>query len=303
MVLSAAHCAPPHIDGVSIAPRFLPLPSSSSLPMDETTQEPAKRFGIRKRILHPHFNETSLKHDVVLLLLDGYSTAPTVRINNDSSLLPTSNDPHDESTTMDNNTARPPPPPTTMGNSSSSPTNNNNDNATTTTMTNSTVTNTTANPQNNTVVSSSSNDTINKSGSHSRSQQPYDIRFQRNNNNNNNNATATSNSSGLLLTVIGWGVTDPDDSRSVSPLLQQATVEYVDNAECVNISRTGGPGLHYDGRVTDDMMCTLDDGRGSCQGDSGGPLLLSPPGNNNDNVGDLQVGIVSWGFFCAKGKC
>ena len=40
------------------------------------------------------------------------------------------------------------------------------------------------------------------------------------------------------------------------------------------------------------MMCARDDGQDSCQGDSGGPLY--------DSVNDVLVGVVSFGYGCAK---
>lgn len=44
------------------------------------------------------------------------------------------------------------------------------------------------------------------------------------------------------------------------------------------------------GGVTERMICAADPGKDSCQGDSGGPLVS----------GGKQVGIVSWGYGCAR---
>merc|ERR1711933_654130 len=44
--------------------------------------------------------------------------------------------------------------------------------------------------------------------------------------------------------------------------------------------------------ITDDMLCAADPGKDSCHGDSGGPLW--------DEEDNLLVGVVSWGFGCAR---
>lgn len=40
------------------------------------------------------------------------------------------------------------------------------------------------------------------------------------------------------------------------------------------------------------MLCALGDNKDSCQGDSGGPLVIPDVSAG----GDVQVGVVSWGF-------
>lgn len=86
-------------------------------------------------------------------------------------------------------------------------------------------------------------------------------------------------------TVLGWGKTS--NLAPPSDTLRQVTLPIVSNTTC-NISNPG--------QITDNMLCAgyLQGGKDACQGDSGGPLIVS----DRDNRW-LQVGIVSWGRFCA----
>ncbi|XP_012272593.1 chymotrypsin-1 [Orussus abietinus] len=79
----------------------------------------------------------------------------------------------------------------------------------------------------------------------------------------------------------GWGTTSyPGD---VPNKLQHITLSVIDQRECLNTSL----------RVTDDNICTLNKkGEGACHGDSGGPLVAD----------GVQIGVVSWGTPCAKGR-
>merc|ERR1712025_1463089 len=56
----------------------------------------------------------------------------------------------------------------------------------------------------------------------------------------------------------------------------------------------GAVNASYDGQIFDEMMCTMNEGRGECQGDSGGPLTV------NENGKHILVGVVSWSDGCAK---
>jgi len=87
--------------------------------------------------------------------------------------------------------------------------------------------------------------------------------------------------SGQDLVVAGWGTTS--SGGSVSDLLLQAEVDYVDNSSC--------NGDYGAGSITDRMFCASAPGKDSCQGDSGGPII--------DEATGIQVGVVSWGFGCA----
>lgn len=56
---------------------------------------------------------------------------------------------------------------------------------------------------------------------------------------------------------------------------------------------------HYDGRISDRMICAGYEGgrKDSCQGDSGGPLVKQQA--TSDGL-PIQYGVVSWGFGCAQ---
>jgi trypsin len=92
------------------------------------------------------------------------------------------------------------------------------------------------------------------------------------------------------LEVTGWGRTS--EGGVTSDDLRKATVPYVENSVC------NQPGA-YAGKIQPSMMCAgwQDDEGGidSCQGDSGGPLVV-PKGPD----GALLVGVVSWGYGCAR---
>jgi secreted trypsin-like serine protease len=92
---------------------------------------------------------------------------------------------------------------------------------------------------------------------------------------------------GTLLTVIGWGNTSTTGQSSFPDELRELQVPVVGDAEC---------DFAYGGFVTvETQVCAGERGVDSCQGDSGGPLFATT------TSGDwVQVGIVSWGFKCAK---
>eukprot|EP00321_Phaeocystis_globosa_P016558 CAMPEP_0118809406 /NCGR_PEP_ID=MMETSP1162-20130426/251_1 /TAXON_ID=33656 /ORGANISM="Phaeocystis Sp, Strain CCMP2710" /LENGTH=362 /DNA_ID=CAMNT_0006738835 /DNA_START=54 /DNA_END=1138 /DNA_ORIENTATION=+ len=89
------------------------------------------------------------------------------------------------------------------------------------------------------------------------------------------------------VTVAGWGVTTEDGS---SPdVLHSVDLTLLTNAQCENYG--------YSGDLVDSMICAIGDlegGEDSCQGDSGGPLFAQQGGE------DIIVGVVSWGYGCAR---
>ena len=66
------------------------------------------------------------------------------------------------------------------------------------------------------------------------------------------------------LTVIGLGTTD--FQGPYPKVLQQVTVDYVNNTQC---RQAKGSGLSYDKVVTPDMICIYARDQGQCNGDSG----------------------------------
>ncbi|HEX5038938.1 MAG TPA: serine protease [Candidatus Limnocylindria bacterium] len=92
---------------------------------------------------------------------------------------------------------------------------------------------------------------------------------------------------GTLLTVIGWGNTSGTGQASFPDELREVDVPVVDDATCDKANK----GFV----VPETMLCAGDKGLDSCQGDSGGPLFATTAGGT-----EIQMGIVSWGFGCAK---
>ncbi len=86
--------------------------------------------------------------------------------------------------------------------------------------------------------------------------------------------------------VAGWGVT-ASGSQQEEPNLMEVLVPLVDTAVC---------NLSYGDTITGNMLCAgyMEGGKDSCQGDSGGPLISTYYGQQ------VQIGIVSWGYECAK---
>jgi secreted trypsin-like serine protease len=92
---------------------------------------------------------------------------------------------------------------------------------------------------------------------------------------------------GPNVKVTGWGALT--EGGSGTNQLMQVDVPVVSTAECNKPES-------YGDRITAQMFCAgfRDGGRDSCQGDSGGPVMSEVSG------GPQLVGVVSWGFGCAR---
>lgn len=92
--------------------------------------------------------------------------------------------------------------------------------------------------------------------------------------------------SGACSMISGWGrmVEGGDASRG----LLKANVPIISQSECNRV---------FDGAIGAGMICAgfREGGIDTCQGDSGGPLVVS-----GGPAGRYQVGIVSWGYGCAR---
>jgi secreted trypsin-like serine protease len=99
-------------------------------------------------------------------------------------------------------------------------------------------------------------------------------------------ATTTAYDTGDF-TVAGWGAATEGGGQQ--RYLLKATVPFVTDAQC---------GQAYSELVAAEEICAGnwdDGGVDTCQGDSGGPMF------RRDNAGAwIQVGIVSWGYGCAR---
>jgi len=83
--------------------------------------------------------------------------------------------------------------------------------------------------------------------------------------------------------IIGWGTTS--EGGAISRDLLEVTIPVVSNVVCNNAY----------GNITPRMVCAEAENKDSCQGDSGGPAFI---GTSTANY--LQMGIVSWGYGCAR---
>lgn len=91
----------------------------------------------------------------------------------------------------------------------------------------------------------------------------------------------------VMSTTAGWGAIK-EGSYGLPKTLQKVDVPLVTAKSC-NAS--------YPTKITDRMICAGYDqgGKDSCQGDSGGPLVVE-----NDSREQVLVGVVSWGYGCAR---
>merc|ERR1711963_268086 len=92
---------------------------------------------------------------------------------------------------------------------------------------------------------------------------------------------------GATFVVSGWGALN--EGSGGPDKLHYAKVPHITNEVCNEASK-------YGGAVTEQMICAghLEGGIDSCQGDSGGPLTWEDQGKVK------VVGVVSWGFGCAR---
>lgn len=92
---------------------------------------------------------------------------------------------------------------------------------------------------------------------------------------------------GTILTVSGWGDTNPGRGVSYPDQLHAVDVPVVSDGTCdANYASAGG----IDPAT---MLCAGEEGVDSCVGDSGGPLFTTDTGG-----GFVQMGVVSWGIGC-----
>ncbi|MFD5425125.1 S1 family peptidase [Streptomyces sp. NPDC127084] len=98
-------------------------------------------------------------------------------------------------------------------------------------------------------------------------------------------ADTTAYNSGTF-TVAGWGATREGGAQQ--RYLRKATVPFVSDAECKSA---------YSELVAGEEICAgyNEGGVDTCQGDSGGPMF-----RRDNNNAWIQVGIVSWGYGCAR---
>ncbi len=95
------------------------------------------------------------------------------------------------------------------------------------------------------------------------------------------------NNGEIQSTTAGWGALK-EGSYSLPKNLQKVDVPLVSQSRCLE---------GYPGEITDTMLCAglEDGGKDSCQGDSGGPLVVMDENNHQ-----VLVGVVSWGYGCAR---
>nr|AAT66248.1 trypsin precursor [Mayetiola destructor]AAW21245.1 digestive serine protease I [Mayetiola destructor] len=97
---------------------------------------------------------------------------------------------------------------------------------------------------------------------------------------------------GTMCLVTGWG--DTHKSNESTDKLRGIEVPIYPQEKCKKAYlKQGG--------ITDRMICAgfQKGGKDACQGDSGGPLALWLGGKTNDAE---LIGVVSWGFGCARPK-
>ncbi len=96
---------------------------------------------------------------------------------------------------------------------------------------------------------------------------------------------------GLVATVAGWGLTDPQ-GRIDGKYLQKVSVPLISRTQCGQDWFPQKRGW----KIEFDMLCASSTGdtKSSCSGDSGGPLVIS------ENGVTTLIGVVSWGNACRE---
>merc|ERR1719319_764854 len=89
---------------------------------------------------------------------------------------------------------------------------------------------------------------------------------------------------GDMLTVVGWGDTDPSKINAYPYNLMRTEVPALTDAECDSILRMAG----YGTLDHTEKHCAGGENRDTCQGDSGGPAFRN----------GILYGTVSWGASC-----
>lgn len=127
-------------------------------------------------------------------------------------------------------------------------------------------------------------------------------------NQNNSYPPPATNETTTTAQILGWGTTGHNYYPTA---LQMANVTVISNEICSMANDTNS-GRSYDGLIYESMICTdSDEGKDSCQGDSGGPVIIPQQQqqrhddddsdvNEDVVVTDVQIGVISWGFGCAK---
>ncbi len=102
-------------------------------------------------------------------------------------------------------------------------------------------------------------------------------------------ASPGSTVSGVQAYAVGWGALSDDANPTFDDHQRYVDVPVVDNALC-------NEPISYDGEIDESQLCAgfAEGGKDSCQGDSGGPLIVGIDGLQ------VQVGVVSYGFGCAR---
>jgi secreted trypsin-like serine protease len=104
------------------------------------------------------------------------------------------------------------------------------------------------------------------------------------------NSNDAKPSPGDYLSVIGLGLTNPDDEYSVAPVLQEVTLQTVATSSCFPENNADNELVNPETEFCASSSGMMG-GHDSCQGDSGGPILAVDPMSGEA----IQMGVVSWG--------